>query len=60
VAADKSGMRCDGNRCAALAGEIGKQVGCTIYGLRPDVCRACQAGDEECNTARAKYGFAPI
>ena len=60
VAADKSGMRWDGHRCAALAGEIGKHVGCTIYGLRPDVCRACQPGDPECNIARAKYGFAPL
>jgi Fe-S-cluster containining protein len=60
VALDKSGMRCVDNRCTALAGEVGKHVGCTIYGLRPDVCRACQPGDAECNTARAKYGFAPI
>ncbi|WP_374310650.1 YkgJ family cysteine cluster protein [Dongia sp.] len=60
VAADKSGMRWDGHRCAALSGEIGRHVGCTIYGLRPDVCRACQPGDPECNIARARYGFAPL
>ena len=53
-------MRCDGDRCSALAGDIGKSVGCTIYGLRPDVCRACQPGDPECNIARARYGFAPL
>jgi Fe-S-cluster containining protein len=60
VAADGSGMRWTGTRCAALAGEIGKAVGCTIYGLRPDVCRACQPGDAECNLARARYGFAAL
>lgn len=60
VALDKSGMRCQGDRCLALAGEIGKQVACTIYGLRPDVCRACQPGDPECNIARAHYGFSSL
>lgn len=60
IAEDQSGMRCDGNRCLALAGEVGKHVGCTIYGLRPDVCRACLPGDPECNTARAFYGFSAI
>jgi Fe-S-cluster containining protein len=60
VALDKSGMRCEGNRCAALGGEIGVATACTIYGLRPDVCRACQPGDAECNIARTQYGFAPI
>ena len=60
VALDKSGMRCEGNRCAALGGEIGVATACTIYGLRPDVCRACQPGDAECNIARAHYGFPQI
>ena len=26
-------------RCVALAGEVGKQVACTIYGQRPSPCR---------------------
>lgn len=26
-------------RCVALAGEVGKQVSCAIYGLRPSTCR---------------------
>lgn len=26
-------------RCVALGGEIGQQVGCTIYELRPSPCR---------------------
>jgi len=60
IAEDKSGMRCENNRCLSLAGEIGQAVGCSIYGLRPDVCRACQPGDAACNLARARYGFSPI
>ena len=55
-----SGMRCEGNRCAALSGEVGEHATCTIYKVRPLVCRDCQPGDEECNMARAKYGFAAL
>ena len=60
VAASGSGMRCIGDRCAALTGEIGKATACTIYDARPDVCRTCQPGDEECNMARVKHGMPPI
>ncbi|UCI22510.1 YkgJ family cysteine cluster protein [Mesorhizobium sp. B2-1-8] len=57
VAADLSGMRCDGVRCSALSGEVGKSTACTIYELRPDVCRACMPGDDECLMARRALGF---
>ncbi len=57
VARDHSGMRCHGNRCAALDGEIGDWVACTIYAIRPDVCRACQPGDEACRIARDWHGL---
>jgi Fe-S-cluster containining protein len=60
VAADGSGMRCEGNRCSALKGEIAKQTACTIYTLRPDVCRACEPGDEACNMARRHHGLPDI
>lgn len=50
-------MRCDGDRCAALAGTIGQWTACTIYDIRPEVCRTCQPGDDECNMARAKWGL---
>lgn len=53
-------MGCIGERCLALAGEVGVATSCTIYAVRPHVCRACQPGDPECNTARAHYGFPPI
>jgi Fe-S-cluster containining protein len=52
-------MRCVGDRCAALSGEIGKKTGCTIYAIRPIVCRDCQPGDPECLIARAKHGIGP-
>ncbi|MEQ1576990.1 MAG: YkgJ family cysteine cluster protein [Hyphomicrobium sp.] len=57
VSASGSGMRCEGGRCCALSGEIGKHAACTVYAVRPLVCRDCQPGDEECNMARARYGF---
>ncbi|QKC72269.1 MULTISPECIES: YkgJ family cysteine cluster protein [Mesorhizobium] len=57
VAADLSGMRCEGVRCSALSGEIGKSTACGIYELRPDVCRACMPGDAECLMARRAIGL---
>jgi len=52
-----SGMRCRGERCMALEGEIGIATSCGIYALRPDVCRTCVPGDAECAMARRKYGL---
>ncbi|WP_246678310.1 MULTISPECIES: YkgJ family cysteine cluster protein [unclassified Mesorhizobium] len=60
VAADLSGMRCDGVRCSALSGEVGKSTACTIYEMRPDVCRACMPGDDECLMARRALGFSTV
>jgi Fe-S-cluster containining protein len=51
------GMRCVGDRCSALAGEVGVKTSCEVYDVRPHVCRSCEAGDPECNMARAKFGF---
>lgn len=52
-----SGMRCEGDRCAALTGRIGEATGCAIYAMRPEVCRTCMPGDAECTMARKKYGL---
>jgi uncharacterized protein len=52
-----SGMRCDGDRCAALDGRIGEATACTIYAVRPEVCRTCMPGDAECTMAREKHGL---
>ncbi len=60
IAADGSGMKCEGDRCAALAGTLGEKVACTIYTVRPIVCRDCLPGDDACTMARAARGLPPI
>jgi Fe-S-cluster containining protein len=60
VAADLSGMRCEGVRCTALTGEVGKHTACGIYEVRPDVCRACMPGGDDCLMARKAHGMALI
>jgi len=55
-----SGMRCDGARCSALTGEVGVSTSCAVYADRPDVCRACDVGDDACQLARGKHGLALI
>ena len=34
-------------RCVALSGEVGKQVACTIYELRPSPCREFNVFEED-------------
>ena len=53
-------MRCDGDRCLALVGEVGRAASCSIYADRPDVCRACEIGDDACTEARIKHGLEPF
>ena len=60
VNARLSGMRCEGDRCAALQGEIGDATACGIYAVRPEVCRTCMPGDAECAMARRKFGLPVI
>jgi uncharacterized protein len=57
VAADESGMRCDGSRCSALCGEVGRATACSVYEARPEVCRACIPGGEDCRMARRRFGL---
>jgi len=57
VAVDLSGMACENGRCLALAGQVGEGTACTIYALRPEVCRECQPGDPECLIARTAHGL---
>jgi Fe-S-cluster containining protein len=52
-----SGMRCEGERCAALHGKVGVATACTIYAIRPEVCRTCLPGDAECAMARRRHGL---
>lgn len=57
VAAGGNAMRCAGERCAGLAGEVGVATTCTVHAIRPIVCRDCQPGDTECLTARRRFGL---
>jgi Fe-S-cluster containining protein len=52
-----SGMRCDGERCSALAGKVGVATSCGVYAVRPEVCRTCMPGDVECEMARRRHGL---
>lgn len=42
-------------RCIALQGDVGKDVGCTIYQQRPSPCREVMPGDPQCLKARAAH-----
>jgi Fe-S-cluster containining protein len=50
-------------RCIALQGEIGGEIGCTIYPDRPSVCRSLQPAwlnhmpSLQCDKARQKHGL---
>jgi Fe-S-cluster containining protein len=50
-------MRCVGDRCAALAGDVGGATACAVYAVRPQVCRACLPGDDACLTARRRFNL---
>jgi hypothetical protein len=50
-------MKCDGDRCSALVGEVGISTSCAVYNIRPDVCRACEPGDDACQMARHRFAL---
>lgn len=45
--------------CIALDGEIGGNIGCSIYHDRPQVCREFDAGSDKCHAIRRAYGIEP-
>ncbi|WP_353170568.1 YkgJ family cysteine cluster protein [Acinetobacter rudis] len=47
-------------RCVALDGTVGEQVSCQIYTQRSSSCKEVQAGDSQCNKARAHHGLIPL
>jgi len=47
-------------RCVALAGEIGREVGCTIYEARPSPCREFDVSHDACARARQRCGLPPL
>jgi len=60
VNAAQSGMRCEGERCAALRGRVGELTACAVYAVRPEVCRDCSPGDPECAMARRRFGLTAL
>jgi Fe-S-cluster containining protein len=46
-------------RCVGLGGQIGGQVHCSIYELRPQACREFEAGSDCCHALRRMYGIEP-
>jgi uncharacterized protein len=50
-------MRCSGDRCAALIGDVGVSTLCGVYAVRPEVFRACLPGDDACQKARHHFNI---
>ncbi|HUZ32247.1 MAG TPA: YkgJ family cysteine cluster protein [Xanthobacteraceae bacterium] len=57
VDGDLGRMRCSGNRCSALVGNVGISTACAVYAVRPDVCRICMPGDDCCKMARQRFNL---
>jgi uncharacterized protein len=48
-------------RCAALGGDLGREIKCEIYPIRPSLCRKFDAGSDKCHALRRAYGLeAPL
>jgi uncharacterized protein len=45
--------------CIAFAGRVGHRASCAIYELRPNSCRAFEAGSDRCHAVRRIYGIEP-
>ena len=45
--------------CVAFAGNVGQHARCAIYELRPNSCRAFEAGSDRCRAVRRVYGLEP-
>ena len=43
---------CGNCRCIALSGTVGKDVSCSVYDIRPNVCRNFEPGTDVCDYAR--------
>jgi hypothetical protein len=51
-------MRMVGGHCLAFAADLGDGgCGCSIYDVRPDICRDFAAGSLDCFAARARRGI---
>lgn len=50
-------MRKQWGRCIALSGRVGKEVTCTIYEKRPEICRVMALGSWACVEMRRACGL---
>jgi Fe-S-cluster containining protein len=57
---DVGRMKCNGDRCVALQGQIGQAVRCVVYESRPGVCRSFKPGTSNCNTVRRFFGLSDL
>ena len=46
--------------CGSPCSFLGADNQCSIYPTRPNCCVAMQAGDEQCQDARAAHGLPPL
>lgn len=46
-------------KCDYLGGKIAKNVACQIYEVRPDPCRAFEAGSDRCHAYRRLFALEP-
>jgi len=46
--------------CGSPCAFLGADNTCTIYPTRPNACVGMQAGDEQCQNARAEQGLSPL
>ena len=49
----------ESGRCVALSGRVGESATCAIYELRPNSCRAFEAGSDRCHAVRRLHGLEP-
>jgi Fe-S-cluster containining protein len=53
-------MKCVLLSCGSPCSFLGADNACTIYPTRPNACVGMQAGDEQCQDARAARGLPPL
>ncbi len=51
-------MKMEGGRCVAFRDSLGDGgCGCSIYEVRPEICRTFEAGSKDCYAARERRGI---
>jgi Fe-S-cluster containining protein len=59
IVVDRVLPRAAGGRCVNLMGELGTNIGCSIYPDRPWVCHNFESGSDRCHEYRRMYGLEP-